>query len=150
MYKLAHVSYLSCDQTSICLDLHQKLRVRLIPLNMFKPLSIVLLMIPRWCFFCGCFLLFMFHVFTIYAVLSVPCSLVITCRERADLLTFFVMFYCVFVTFPYGTMGQLWYFIVLISDLCLLLYFVQYMVSNVQKRNNRLKEIRFNTLYSSS
>ena len=30
----------------------------------------------------------------------------------------FVMFYCVFVTFPYGILGPVWYFIVSIPDLC--------------------------------
>ena len=30
----------------------------------------------------------------------------------------FVMFYCVFVTFPSGILGQVWYFIVSIPDLC--------------------------------
>ena len=45
-------------------------------------------------------------------VLSVPCSLVVTCWERADLLALlYVMFSCVFVTFPYGVLGQVWYLI---------------------------------------
>ena len=35
-----------------------------------------------------------------------------------------VMFYCVFVTFPCGALGQVWYFIISISNLCLLTYFV--------------------------
>ena len=61
-----------------------ELRVRLTKLNMFKPSSVytdrskaVLLL---WIF-----LLFMFHVYLYYTVLCVPCSLVITCWERADL-----------------------------------------------------------------
>ena len=57
-----------------------ELRVRLVPLNMFKPSSNFLLIfyhIPKWCCFCGSFLLFVFHVCLCYAVLSVPCSLVI-------------------------------------------------------------------------
>ena len=67
----------------------------------------------------------MYHVCLCYAVMSVPCSLVITCWERADLLTLLcVMFPCVFVTFPYGVPGQVWYLIVTIPDLCLLLDFV--------------------------
>ena len=33
-----------------------------------------------------------------------------------------VMFSCVFVTFPYGVLGQVWYLIVLIPNLCLLPY----------------------------
>ena len=44
----------------------------------------------------------------------VRCSLVVTCWERADLLTLFcVMFYCVFVTFPCCVLGQVWCLIVL-------------------------------------
>ena len=35
----------------------------------------------------------------------------------------FVMFNCVFVTFPCGILGQVWYLIVLIPDLCHLSYF---------------------------
>ena len=66
----------------------------------------------------------MYHVCLCYAVMSVPCSLVITCWERADLLTLLcVMFPCVFVTFPYSVPGQVWYSIVSIPDICLLLDF---------------------------
>ena len=35
----------------------------------------------------------------------------------------FVMFNCVFVTFPCGILGQVWYLIVSIPDLCRLSYF---------------------------
>ena len=35
----------------------------------------------------------------------------------------FVMFNCVFVTFPCGILGLVWYLIVSISDLCRLSYF---------------------------
>ena len=35
----------------------------------------------------------------------------------------FVMFNCVFVTFPCGILGQVWYLIVLIPDLCHPSYF---------------------------
>ena len=37
-----------------------------------------------------------------------------------------MLFSCVFVTFPYGVLGQVWYLIVLIPDLCLLPYSVLY------------------------
>ena len=36
----------------------------------------------------------------------------------------FVMFNCVNVTFPCGIQGQVWYLIVMITDLCHLSYFV--------------------------
>ena len=59
-----------------------------------------------------------------HAVMSVPCSLVVTCWERANLLALlYVMFSCVFVTFPCGVLGQVWYLIVSIPDLCLLPHF---------------------------
>ena len=48
----------------------------------------------------------------------------ITCSERADLLALLcVMFRCVFVTFLYGVLVQVWYMTVSIPDLCLLPYF---------------------------
>ena len=51
------------------------------------------------------FLLFMFRV--CHAILSVHCSLVVTGWEKADLLALlYVMFNCVFVTFPCGVLGQ--------------------------------------------
>ena len=36
----------------------------------------------------------------------------------------FVMFNCVFVTFPCGILGQVWYLIVSIPDLCSFYFFV--------------------------
>ena len=50
-------------------------------------------------------MLYVFHV--CHAVLSVPCSLVITYLERADLVALLYMaFSCVFATFPYGVLAQ--------------------------------------------
>ena len=73
--------------------------------------------------FCGHFLLLMIRV--CHAFLSVHCSLVVTCWERAVLLAgLYVEFSCVFVTIPCGVMGQVWNLIVSIIDL--LTYFVQY------------------------
>ena len=51
-----------------------------------------------------------------HTVLSVHCSLVVTCWERADLLA--LVCDCVFVTFPCSILGQVWYLIVSIPDLC--------------------------------
>ena len=63
---------------------------------MFEPIVIVLLSVPRQCFFCGSFLLFMFHVCLCYAVLSVACSLMIICWEKAGLSVLLcVAFSCV-------------------------------------------------------
>ena len=42
-------------------------------------------------------------------------------RKGLTFWLLFVMSYCDFVTFQYGILGQVWYLIVLIADLCLLL-----------------------------
>ena len=59
------------------------------------------------------------HAFT-----SVYCCLVVTCWERTDLLALVGGDYCIFVTFPCGILGQVWYLIVSFADLCHLSYFV--------------------------
>ena len=65
----------------------------------------------------------MFHVCLYYTVLSAPCSFVITGWKRADILTLLCMILpCIFVTFPHGVLSQVWQLIILIPDLCLLLY----------------------------
>ena len=58
------------------------------------------------------------HAFT-----AVHCCLVATCWERADLLALVCDVNCVFVTFPSGILGQVWYLIVSFPDLCRLSYF---------------------------
>ena len=55
-------------------------------------------------------------VFVMLLRLSSSCHVVI-CWERADLLALFVMFNCIFVTFPCGILSQVWYLIVSIPDL---------------------------------
>ena len=58
--------------------------------------------------------------------MSVPCSLVVTYLERADILdTLYVMFSCDFVTFTYDVLGKLGYLIVSFLDLCIPLYFLE-------------------------
>ena len=57
-----------------------------------------------------------------HAFAPVYCYLVIT-WERADLLALVGYVYCIFVTFPCGILGQVWYQIVSFPDLCLLSYF---------------------------
>ena len=58
-----------------------------------------------------------------HAFASVHCCLVVTCWERADLFLLFVMSNYAFVTFPCVILGQVWYLIVFIPDLCRLSYF---------------------------
>ena len=59
-----------------------------------------------------------------HAFASVSCCLVVTCWERADLLAP-ICDVCVFVTFQCGILGQVWYMIVSILDLCHISYFQQ-------------------------
>ena len=58
-----------------------------------------------------------------YAFASVHCCLKVTCWERPDLLALVGDVYCIFVTFPCGILGQVWYLIVSFPDLCRLSYF---------------------------
>ena len=56
--------------------------------------------------------------------MSVHCSCVVTSWERASLLALlYVIYSCVFVTFPCGVLGQVWDLIVSIPDLLLFLTF---------------------------
>ena len=57
-----------------------------------------------------------------HACASVHCDLVVTSWERADLLALVGDFYCIFITFPFGILGQVWHLIVSFPDLCLLSY----------------------------
>ena len=54
---------------------------------------------------------FMNFVFVCLIVLSVSCSLVVTCWEMTGLLALmymYVTFCCVFATYPYGVLVQVW------------------------------------------
>ena len=58
-----------------------------------------------------------------HAFASVHYCLVVTCWERADLLTLVGDVDCIFVTFSCGILGQVWYLIVSFPVLCHLSYF---------------------------
>ena len=99
------------------------LRVRLAPLSMLKPSNKNTFtdrskaMLRLW-------MLFVICVFLCYTVLYATGSLVSNCWEKADLLALLcAVFSCVFVTFPYGILGQVRFLIISILDLCLLPYF---------------------------
>ena len=59
----------------------------------------------------------------------------------------FVMSNCAFVTFPIGILGQVWYLIVLIPDLCTFAYFVVFVFlskqTTKQKKNNTCVIVSF-------
>ena len=97
-----------------------ELRVRLAPWNRFKPSSIFYWQFQGGTSFVGhsCYfglVLVMFSRLFIAALWS-PAGKGLTSWR------WFVMFYCAFVTFPCGILGQVWYLIVSIPDLCHLSY----------------------------
>ena len=53
-----------------------------------------------------------------HAFASVHCCLMVTCWERGDLVAPVGDVYCDFVTFPCGILGQTWYLILSLPDLC--------------------------------
>ena len=78
-------------------------------------------MLRFWILFC--YLCFMF----VFVILSCLFLVAFNCLESADILALlcvlFLVYFGVIVTFPYGLLGQVWYLIVSIPDLCLLAYF---------------------------
>ena len=106
--------------------LTSEIRVKLVASNMFKLASnLFLLPFQGGASFLYIFF-YLYFVFVCQTALSVLCNRVVSCWERAYLLALLhVMFNCVFVTFPFGVLGQVWYLIASISDICLLPNFVQ-------------------------
>ena len=83
-----------------------------------SPPVIFLLTVPRRYFIRGSFFI---CICLCHIVLSVSCSIRVTCWERAVFLALlYVACCCVFVTFPYGVLGQVWYLTESIADLCML------------------------------
>ena len=72
------------------------------------------------------------HAFT-----SVHCCLVVTCWERADLLALVGDVNCIFVTFPCGILGQVWYLFVSFPGLCCLSYFLTYALHHHKKNKKK-------------
>ena len=77
----------------------------------------MILSVPRRCFFCGSFLIFMFRF----------CHAVLSCGNLLGkgwpLGSLVCDVFLVFDTFPCGVLGQVWYLIVPSPDICLLPYF---------------------------
>ena len=74
----------------------------------------------------------MCFAFVCHTVLPVPCGLEVTCWERDDFLALLcVIISCVFVTFPCGVLGRVWYLIVSIPDIFLPLYFYTHYGNNI-------------------
>ena len=95
----------------------------LVPLHIFRPSRDLFAYHSKVVYLLWALSLFMVHVCLCYAVVSVPCSLPITCLYLADLLALLcVVFSYVFVTVPYGVQNRVRNVIVSIADLCLPLY----------------------------
>ena len=95
--------------------------MKLVPSNWFKPGSIfftdrstAVLLLWSISVFVSC----VSHAFA-----SVHCYLVVTCWERAGHLALVGDVCSIFVTFPCGILGQVWYMIISFPDLCRLSYF---------------------------
>ena len=73
-------------------------------------------------------------LFVIYvSCLSVDCSFVAICWEKAGLLALlYVMFSCVIVTFPCDVLCQVWYLIVTIPDFCFLLTYIYHKWASIK------------------
>ena len=67
---------------------------------------IFLLAVPRRCFFCGSFLSFVFRVCLCLTVLSVPCSLLVTCPLGSVVCNVFPGVSLVFCQFPVWCPGS--------------------------------------------
>ena len=71
------------------------------------------------------------------------CSLLPCCHllgKKADLLALVGDVYCIFVTFPCGILGQVWYLIVFIPDHCRLSFFYAFIYLNECLLSEREKE----------
>ena len=62
-------------------------------------------------------------MFAVSLCASVCVCFVVACWERADLLALVCGVWLWVCRFPIGVLGQVWYLIVSISDLCTLTYF---------------------------
>ena len=58
---------------------------------------------------------------------------------RADVLSIVCDVYCIFVTFPRGILGRMWYLIVSFPDLCCLSYLKYHYVRGSASINQRKK-----------
>ena len=102
------------DKTYLSLELPS-------PLNRFKSSNIYfLLTVPRRCFFWGSFMLFL-SCFVMLECTSVCWCFVVICWGRDDLLVLVCDVLLWRCNFPIGILGQVWYLIVSIPDLCLFL-----------------------------
>ena len=107
--------------------------VRFAPWNWFKPCSKIF----YWPFKGGTSsvdLLWVFYVLCLLCLCaSVYMCLAVTCWERADLFALVCGVQLWVCHFPIGILGQVWYLVVSIPDLCTLTYFVEILAQTTFK-----------------
>ena len=81
---------------------------------------------------------------------SVYMCLVVTCWERADLLALVCGVLLLVCHFPIGILGQVWYLIVSIPDLCTLTYFYSCFNHGLEILLGYNPQISFITCFTSS
>ena len=89
-------------------------------LHFYWPFQSGASFVDHFCYLC---FLFVYHT-----VVSIPCNLVVTYWERADLLAIvYLVFLLCCVTFLHSVLNQAWYLIVSIPDLCLLYFLLRWL-----------------------
>ena len=88
--------FITLKSTFVASDYVSNLYVTRVDLASESPfpdfLIFFILTVPRQCFYVDHLFIIVFRVCLCHTVLSVPCSLVVTCWERADLLLWFLVF----------------------------------------------------------
>ena len=135
-----YVRSLSCKPNIYASWCTSELRVRLAPLNRFKPSSKIF----YWPFqggtsFVGSLMFFFCLVFSMSLCAFIYMCFVVTCWERADLLALVCGVLLWVCHFPIVILGQVWYLIVSIPDLCTLTYFssIQFSSDSLKIRQDR-------------
>ena len=119
-----------CPLASVCLPVRHKImsphdRSKAVLLLWIIYVFSVLIACVVWCLIVSIpdFCPLSYFVFVIPLCASVYLCLDVTCWERADLLAFVCCVLLQICHFPIGILGQVWYLIVSIPDLCTLTYF---------------------------
>ena len=86
--------------------------------TIFKPSSDLFTDRSKGCFICGYFFFVICvpRLSLLVSVVSVPCSLAVTCWNRADLLALLCYVSMYFCRFPIVCLGSVWYLVVSISS----------------------------------
>ena len=108
-----------------------------------------LLTVSRRYFFCGSLCVLCF-VFALPLCVSVYMCLMVTCWERTDLSALVCGVLLWVCHFPIGILGQVWYLIVSIPDLCTLTYFKYKLSLNAGQKYWRMFQGEHSAVLSTS